>query len=237
MSTSQSAGYAIALECKAGEQSAPAMSIKRRILLVDDHALFRAGVQTLLADEADFGEVVGAASGEEALQKIRTEYWDAVILDISMPQKSGIDTLQQIRRERADLPVLILSMHPAEQYALNLLRAGANGYLTKEVVPEELVSALRALLAGRKYISPNVAQLLASDLRVDTEMPVHSHLSEREFQIFCKLASGMSVSQIGDELCLSVKTISTYRSRVLEKMNLKSNADLTYYAIKNGLIE
>jgi len=213
------------------------MSIKRRILLVDDHALFRAGVQTLLADEADFGEVVGAASGEEALQKIRTEYWDAVILDISMPQKSGIDTLQQIRRERADLPVLILSMHPAEQYALNLLRAGANGYLTKEVVPEELVSALRALLAGRKYISPNVAQLLASDLRVDTEMPVHSHLSEREFQIFCKLASGMSVSQIGDELCLSVKTISTYRSRVLEKMNLKSNADLTYYAIKNGLIE
>src|SRR5438045_1528335 len=196
------------------------MSMKRRILVVDDHALFRAGVQTLLAEEVEFDEVVGAASGEEAIEKVRSEHWDAVILDISMPQKNGIDTLQQIRHERPDLPVLILSMHPAEQYALNLLRAGATGYLTKEAVPEELVSALRTLLAGRKYISPNVAQLLASDLRLDTEAPVHSHLYEREFQIFCKLASGMTVSQISDELCLSVKTVSTYRTRVLEKMNL-----------------
>jgi DNA-binding NarL/FixJ family response regulator len=213
------------------------MPLKRRILVVDDHALFRAGVQTLLSEEPEFAEVVGAASGEEAIKQVRSGHWDAVVLDISMPQKNGIDTLQQIRQVQPDLPVLILSMHPAEQYALNLLRAGANGYLTKEAVPEELVSALRTLLSGRKYISSHVAELLASDLRVDTETPMHSHLSEREFQIFCKLAGGMTVSQIGDELCLSVKTVSTYRSRVLEKMNLKNNADLTYYAIKNGLIE
>ena len=213
------------------------MSLKRRILVVDDHPLFRAGVQTLLSEEPEFGEVAGAANGEEALARIRAERWDAVVLDISMPQKSGIDILEQIRRDHPELPVLILSMHPAEQYALNLLRAGATGYLTKEAVPEELVHALHTLLAGRRYISPDVAELLASDLRADRETPVHAHFSEREFQIFCKLAAGMSVSQISEELCLSVKTVSTYRTRVLEKMNLKNNADLTYYAIKNGLIE
>jgi DNA-binding NarL/FixJ family response regulator len=211
--------------------------MKKRILMVDDHALFRAGVQTLLSEQDDF-EVAGeAASGEEALSRIRTEHWDVVVLDISMPQRDGIDTLKQLRHLEPDLPVLILSMHPEEQYAVNLLRAGATGYLNKDSVPEQLVTAIRALIAGHKYISPSVAELLASDLQADSSAHPHMHLSEREFQIFFKLAAGVTVSEIGNELCLSVKTVSTYRSRILEKMHLKNNAEITRYAIRAGLIE
>jgi DNA-binding NarL/FixJ family response regulator len=209
---------------------------KRRILIADDHALFRAGVRALLEAHTDW-EVGGeAATGDEALQRMRDEEWDAVLLDISMPDRTGIDILRQIRSHKPDLPILILSMYPEEQYAVNLLRAGATGYLTKDAVPELVVTALRTLLAGRKYISDEVAQLLAKDLDGDGR-PLHSRLSEREFQIFCKLAGGMTVGDIASELHLSNKTISTYRARVLEKMNLATNADLTYYAIKNGLIQ
>lgn len=211
--------------------------MKKRVLIVDDHALFRAGLQTLLSEQEDF-EIAGeAASGEEALSRIRAEHWDAVVLDISMPQRDGIDTLKQIRHLQPDLPVLILSMHPEEQYAVNLLRAGATGYLNKDSVPDELVTAIRALISGHKYISPLVAELLASDLNSDSSAQPHTQLSEREFQVFCKIASGLPVSEIGNELCLSVKTVSTYRSRILEKMHLKNNAEITRYAIKAGLIE
>ncbi len=209
---------------------------KRRILIADDHALFRAGVRALLEEHTDW-EVAGEAeTGDKALNLMRDEDWDAVLLDISMPDRSGIDILRQIRPHKPALPILILSMYPEDQYAVNLLRAGATGYLTKDAVPEEVITALRTLLAGRKYVSNQVAQLLANDVDGDGR-PLHATLSEREFQIFCKIAAGKSVGDIAEELHLSSKTISTYRARVLEKMNLSSNADLTYYAIKNGLIQ
>jgi DNA-binding NarL/FixJ family response regulator len=209
---------------------------KRRILIADDHALFRAGVRALLEEHTDWDVGGEASTGEEALRLMKNEDWDAVLLDISMPDRSGIDILRQIRPHKPNMPILILSMYPEDQYAVNLLRAGATGYLTKDVVPEQVVAALRTLLAGRKYISNEVAQLLADDVDGGGR-PLHSALSEREFQIFCKIAAGKSVGDIADELHLSNKTVSTYRARVLEKMNLSSNADLTYYAIKNGIIQ
>lgn len=209
---------------------------KRRILIVDDHALFRAGVRALLEDQTDW-EVGGEAeTGDRALTLMRDEEWDAVLLDISMPDRSGIDILRQIRAHKPSLPILILSMYPEEQYAVNLLRAGAMGYLAKDAVPQEVLTALRTLFAGRKYISSQVAQILASDFDGEAR-PLHATLSEREFQIFRKIAEGKSVGEIAKELHLSNKTISTYRARVLEKMNLSSNAALTYYAIKNGLMQ
>ena len=212
------------------------MGLRRRIFVADDHALFRAGVKALLAEEGDL-EVAGeAGTAKETLQRVRGEAWDVLLLDISLPDGSGIDLLRQIRPHLPDLPILILSMHPEEQYAVSLLRAGANGYITKDAVPQQVVQAIRTLLQGRKYISPTVAQILAEDIGGDAR-PRHELLSEREFQVFCKLAAGRSVGEIADELFLSNKTVSTYRARILEKMNAKSNADITYYAIKNGLIQ
>lgn len=208
-----------------------------RIIIADDHPILRAGLRTLLSEHQDM-EVTGeAGSGEEVIRMIQATDYDIVLLDISMPTMSGVDTLNQIKRHRPGLAVLILSMHPEEQYAVNLLRAGASGYIAKESAPEQLVTAIRTAVEGRRYISPKFAELLAGDLGNDSHKPLHSDLSEREFQIFCKLASGLTVSQIGTDLNLSVKTVSTYRSRVLEKMDMKTNADLTYYAIKNGLIQ
>jgi DNA-binding NarL/FixJ family response regulator len=208
----------------------------RRVFIADDHALFREGVKALLADETDLAVAGEAGTARETLQRVRDEPWDILLLDISLPDGSGIDLLRQIRPHKPELPILILSMYPEEQYAVNLLRAGATGYVTKDAVPREVIQAIRTLLHGRKYISPDVAQILAEDIHGDTRPP-HLQLSEREFQVFCKLAAGRSVGDIADELFLSNKTVSTYRSRILEKMNAKSNADLTYYAIKNGLIQ
>jgi two-component system invasion response regulator UvrY len=207
-----------------------------RVFVADDHALFREGVKSLLAEEPDLVVAGEAGSARETLQRIRNESYDVLLLDLSLPDGSGIDLLHQIRPHLPDLPILILSMHSEEQYAVSLLRAGANGYITKDAVPQQVVQAIRTLLQGRKYISPAVAHMLADSVDGDRR-PVHEHLSEREFQVFCKLAAGRAVGQIADELFLSNKTVSTYRARILEKMNAKSNADLTYYAIKNGLIE
>jgi DNA-binding NarL/FixJ family response regulator len=162
---------------------------------------------------------------------------DVVLLDISMPGKNGIDTLRQLKRSRPDLPVLILSGYSEQQYAVSLLRAGASGYINKESASEQLVSAIRTVMKGGKYVSPNVAQVLVSDLSNEGDKPPHAALSKREFQIFYKLAAGASVSKIAEELFLSVKTVSTYRARILEKMQMTSNADLTYYAVKNNLID
>ena len=207
-----------------------------RVFVADDHALFRAGVKSLISDEPDMVVAGEAGSAAETLQRIRSENFDILLLDISMPDGSGIDLLHQIRPHKPDLPILILSMYPEEQYAVSLLRAGASGYITKEAVPQQVVQAIRTLLQGRKYISPAVAHILADDFGSDRRPP-HEQLSEREFQVFCKLAAGHAVGHIADELFLSNKTVSTYRARILAKMNAKSNADLTYYAIKNGLIE
>lgn len=208
-----------------------------RILIADDHAIVRAGLKQFIAEESDLTVTAEAGSGTDAIQLVRTQDFDVVLLDIAMPDRSGIDALRQIKQIKPDLPVLILSTFPEEQYAVNVMRAGASGYLNKETAPSQLVSAIRTVLQGRKYVGPTLAQILASELNGDVSKPLHSSLSQREFQIFCKLAAGMSVSEIGNELFLSVKTISTYRARILEKMNFKTNADLTYYALKNGLIQ
>ncbi len=208
-----------------------------RILIADDHAIVRAGLKQFIADQLDM-EVTGeAATGAETIALVRSQEFDVVLLDISMPDKNGIDTLKSLKQIRPDLPVLILSGHAEEQYAVNLLRAGASGYLNKETASTQLVGAVRTAVQGRKYVSPTLAQVLAEGISGSGDEPLHGSLSQREFQIFCKLAGGQAVSQIADELHLSVKTVSTYRTRVLEKMGMKSNADLTYYAVKNGLID
>lgn len=206
-----------------------------RILIADDHAIVRAGLKQFVADQADMTVVGEAATGAETVSLVRTEPYDVVLLDISMPDRNGVDTLKQLKQIRPEMPVLMLSAHAEEQYAVNLLRAGAAGYVSKETASTQLVQAIRTVTRGRKYVSPDLAQVLADGVTGQGDAPLHASLSQREFQIFCKLAGGMPVSKIAAELFLSVKTVSTYRSRVLEKMAMKTNADLTYYAIKNGL--
>jgi len=208
-----------------------------RILIADDHAIVRAGLKQFVADQADMTVVGEAATGAETVSLVRTEPYDVVLLDISMPDRNGVDTLKQLKQIRPEMPVLMLSAHAEEQYAVNLLRAGAAGYVSKETASTQLVQAIRTVTRGRKYVSPDLAQVLADGVTGQGDAPLHASLSQREFQIFCKLAGGMPVSKIAQELFLSVKTVSTYRSRVLEKMGMKTNADLTYYAIKNRLIE
>lgn len=208
-----------------------------RILVADDHQIVRAGLKNLLAEYKEFDVAGEAGSGTDALKMVRESDWDVVLLDISMPDMNGIDTLKQIKRSKPDLPVLILTMHPEDHYAINLLRAGANGYVCKECAPEQLVGAIRTVASGRRYVSPALGGQLAGDLSGDSQKALHTDLSEREFQVFCKLAAGQAVSEIADELFLSVKTVSTYRSRILEKMGMKTNANITYYAIKHGLIQ
>ena len=208
-----------------------------RILIADDHAIVRAGLKQFVADQADMSVAGEAATGAETVSLVRNEPYDVVLLDISMPDRNGVDTLKQLKQIRPEMPVLMLSAHAEEQYAVNLLRAGAAGYVSKETASTQLVQAIRTVTRGRKYVSPDLAQVLADGVTGQGEAPLHASLSQREFQIFCKLAGGMPVSKIAQELFLSVKTVSTYRSRVLEKMGMKTNADLTYYAIKNRLIE
>ena len=208
-----------------------------RILIADDHAIVRAGLKQFIAREGDLQVAGEAASGAETIELVRNGEFDIVLLDIRMPDGSGIDTLRKLKTLCPDLPVLMLSGFAEEQYALNLLRAGAAGYVNKEAAPAELVKAIRTVMVGRKYVGPELAQILAAGVSGDSDKPLHAQLSQREFQIFCKLAAGESVSKIADELLISVKTVSTYRTRILQKMNLSSNADITYYAIKNGLIQ
>jgi DNA-binding NarL/FixJ family response regulator len=207
-----------------------------RILIADDHAIVRAGLQQFIADEPDL-EVAGeAATGTEALAFIRNEPCDVVLLDIAMPDLNGVDALLQIRRVKPELPVLILTAYPEEQYAVSLLRAGASGFIRKESASEQLIAAIRTVAQGRKYVSPSLGELLVKDLE-GNDRPAHATLSEREFQIFRRLAAGQSVSRIAEDLFLSVKTVSTYRSRILEKMSMKSNADITTYALRNNLVQ
>ncbi len=208
-----------------------------RILIADDHAIVRAGLKQFIADQIDM-EVTGeAATGAETVALVRAQPFDVVLLDISMPDRNGVDTLKSLRQITPELPVLILSAYSETQYAVNLLRAGAAGYVNKEAASTQLVSAVRTVVQGRKYVSPALAQILAEGVATDADKPLHGQLSQREFQIFCKLAAGVPVSKIADELFLSVKTVSTYRTRILDKMAMKNNAELTYYAIKNKLIE
>lgn len=208
-----------------------------KILIADDHAIVRSGLKQIVAETNDIQVTHEAASGKETLDKIRQHQVDAVILDISMPDKHGLDILKDIKLQNPQIPVLILSMHPEEQYAIRALKSGAAGYLTKESIPQELLNAIRKVAAGKKYISVAFSERIAASLGQDTTQPPHTLLSDREYEVMTMLATGKSVSTIATELALSVKTISTYRSRILEKMQMTSNADLMRYAIEHKLVD
>lgn len=208
-----------------------------RILIADDHAVVREGVKRLLA-AVDNGLVVGEASnGQELLAKSAAETWDVVLLDISMPGRNGLDVLRQLKSTCPLLPILVFSMHPEQQYAMRAFKSGAAGYLTKESIPEELVTAIHKVMQGGRYVSPAMAAYLVDEVARPTDAPPHSYLSDRELQVLCLLASGKTVTQIAAELSLSVKTVSTHRSRMLEKVRLKTNAELIRYAIWHQLID
>jgi len=206
-----------------------------RVIIVDDHPVVRRGLKQIIAAEQDMQVVGEAESAREALRVIRQTACDAVVLDITLPDGSGLDVLSQLKSERPTLPVLIMSMHQEELYALRVLKAGASGYLMKDSIPEELIKAIRKITSGGKYINPAVAERLASEF-ASTEKSLHENLSDREFQILCLIASGKSLKEIGATLCISDKTVSSYRSRILEKMKMSTNADLTRYALEHDLI-
>ena len=208
-----------------------------RIAIVDDHAMVRAGLRQFFADQPDFQVVAEAVNGRDALDIVRQGEVDVMVMDISMPDHSGVDALVAIKARAPDLPVLILSGFAEVHYATTLLRQGASGYLNKDCDPEDIVKAIRTVHRGRKYITPGVAELLADGLADGGDKPLHTQLSERELQVFLRLARGETVGHIATSMSLSVKTVSTYRTRVMEKMRLESNSDLTYYGLKNGLIQ
>jgi DNA-binding NarL/FixJ family response regulator len=207
-----------------------------KILITDDHAVVRQGLKQILLEEftrAEFGE---ATNAQEAIDRVWKENWDVVVLDITMPGRSGLEVLKEIKKSRPKLPVLVLSMHPEDQFAVRLLKIGAAGYMTKESAPNELVGAVKKVIAGGRYVSPALAEKMASYLAVDVQTPPHERLSDREFLVLRLIASGKTPTAIAKELALSVKTISTYRMRILEKMSMSNNAELTHYAIQNQLV-
>ncbi len=207
------------------------------VLIADDHAMVRAGLRGYLQEDRSICNIGETASGNETLERLRSEPWDLVILDINMPDRSGIDILRHIRSGYPNTRVLVMSGFAEKMYAINVLRAGASGYLSKDQAPEDILRAVHTVLAGRRFVSEALSEMLVDALDEPTDRPLHANLSQREFQILCKLAVGRSISEIANELFLSVKTVSTYRARVLEKMNLQTNADITAYAIRNGLVQ
>ena len=208
-----------------------------RVGIVDDHAIVRSGLRQYLSDHVDLRVTGEASNGRDALELVRGGEVDVLLLDISMPDQSGVDALAAIKARFPDLAVLILSGFPEAHYATTMLRQGASGYLNKDCDPEEIVSAIRTVARGRRYISPAMAELLADGLAGGGDKPAHEALSERELQVFLRLAQGETIGHMAEAMFLSVKTVSTYRTRVLEKLKLASNSDLTYYALKNGLIQ
>ena len=208
-----------------------------RVLIADDHAIVRQGLRQILSDTTDL-EVAGEANnGAAAVQLARQQPWDVMLMDVSMPDRNGIDALKIVHKEFPRLPVLILSMYPEDQYAIRALKAGAAGYLTKQSAPEQLVNAIRQVASGKKYVSADLALELADAISDDSERAPHERLSDREYQTLCLIASGKTLTQIGEQLNLSVKTVSVYRARLLEKMKLRNNAELTHYGLKHGLVD
>ena len=208
-----------------------------KILIGDDHAVFRRGLKETLSEAFPrivFGE---ARTAQETLELAQRQNWDVIILDISMPGRSGLDILEDLRRSRPRIPVLLLTMHPEQQFARRALKAGAAGYLTKDSVPDELKEAIKRIVAGGRYVSATLAETLAVDLRRGADLPVHELLSDREFQVLRMIASGKTVKEVADELSLSVKTVSTYRSRILEKTGMKTTAELIRYALQTQLVD
>jgi two-component system invasion response regulator UvrY len=208
-----------------------------RILIADDHPIVLRGLKQILSEEKDIAAIGEAHNSQQVLELVKKKDWDMVVLDITMPGRGGVEILKELKKERPRLPVLVLSMHPEEQYGVRALKAGAAGYMTKENAPENLINAIRRILSGGKYISPALADILASDLQKESPDPRHKSLSDREYQVMIMIASGKSLREIAQELSLSVKTISTYRARILEKMGMKNNSQLIYYAIQNRLLE
>lgn len=208
-----------------------------KILVADDHAIVREGLKQIVADAPDMVVTDEASTGQEALSKALQNDYSVILLDITMPNRSGFDILKELKSQKPELPVLILSMHPEEQYAVRALKAGASGYLTKESAPNELITAILKVSSGGKYISSSLAEKLAFELETGTQEPLHRALSDREYQVMCLIASGKTVKEIAGELLLSVYTISTYRARVLQKMRLKNNAELVRYTIENHLLD
>lgn len=208
-----------------------------KVLIVDDHPVVRRGLKQILSEAPDISKFGEACNGMEVLQKIDEQDWDIVILDINLPDKNGLDVLKELKTVHPGLPVLVLSIHPEDQIAVRVLKSGASGYLTKDSAPEELVKAVRKVISGGKYISMSLAEKIAYDLEPYNERQPHEVLSDREYQVACMIANGKTVKEIAAELFLSVQTISTYRARILRKMNIRTNAELIHYAIKNRLID
>ena len=206
------------------------------VIIADDHPVVRQGIKRILDEEADIQVVGEAGNGQELIEKVDRSPCDVVVLDISMPGRDGLDTLSHLRRCHPKIPVFVLSVYPEEQFGSRVLRAGAAGYMNKEAACDQLVPAIRKVCAGGKYVSPNLAEKIACDLAADNNLPPHQKLSDREYQVMRLIASGKTVSEIARELCLSKKTISTHRARILEKMELKTNAQLTYYALQRELV-
>ncbi|MBS1932379.1 MAG: response regulator transcription factor [Bacteroidetes bacterium] len=207
-----------------------------RILIADDHSVVRHGLERILLKEFPSAHIEHVADGDELLKKATQEKWDIIISDVSMPGKTGLEVIQQIKEQHPKLPMLMLSVHPEEHYAIRALKAGASGYLNKDMAPEELIKAARSVLLGKRYITPSLAEKLADQLGSNTSTLPHETLSDREFEVFKLLASGKSIQEIAALLFISSSTVSTYRSRILEKMGLKTNVDLTMYAIANKLL-
>lgn len=207
-----------------------------RVLIADDHTVVRRGLKQILLEGFPTAQIEEVPDAEELIKRVMQAEWDVIISDLSMPGRSGLEALQQIKQLQPKLPVLILSIHPEEQYAIRVLKAGASGYLSKDTAPDELVTAVQRVLLGKKYITDTIAEKLASVLDHDSNKAAHEFLSDREFSVLKMLAAGKSVSEIAETLFLSVTTVSTYRSRIMTKMNMKSNADLTLYAVEHKLL-
>lgn len=208
-----------------------------KVLIADDHAVVREGIKRIITD-ADGMTVAGeAVDGRELLTKVATGEWDVVLLDLAMPGMSGLEVLQEIRQQKPEIPVLVLSMYPEDQYAVRTLVAGASGYINKGTPPDELVTAIRTVATGRKYVTADVAEYLATHVDSVSAKPPHENLSNREYQVLCMIASGKSVTDIAQDLTLSAKTVSTYRSRILEKLEMRHNSEIIRYAIKHNLVE
>lgn len=207
-----------------------------KILIVDDHAVVRHGVKQILSEHFHCSVLAEAQNAEEMMEHLRKRQWSVVVLDVGMPSKGGLEALKELKQLYPKLPVLVLSAYPEDQLALRTLRSGAAGYLSKDSAPTELVQAIRKIIAGGRYVSASVAELLALNLEHDLEKPLHEQLSDREYQVMCLIAVGKSLKDIADDLCVSISTVNTYRARILEKMQLKNNTELTHYAIENRLV-
>ena len=207
-----------------------------KILIADDHSIVREGLKQIVAESPEMAVRGEAVNGQQVLELVHKTNYDLILLDIAMPGRGGIDTLKQLKIEKPEIPVLILSMYPEDQYAVRAIKAGASGYLTKESAPEELIGAIKKVAQGGKYVSTDLAEQLVENLGKNAEKMDHTTLSDREYQVMIMIASGKTVKEVADELSLSVKTISTNRTRALKKMGMKNNAEFAYYAIKQGLV-